>query len=101
MKNAETEFTIDQYKALVAQIEEKIFENLLKAIEVAMPPSHKTKDTLYYVVLRLVTKALCSICEDDKQLKEGAIADFCETLPNMVREARIVIVPGNKNINCH
>lgn len=96
-----TEFTVEQYKALVADIEEKVFANLSQSIKKAMPPSHSTNNALYYAVLRLVTRTICTICDNDTGAKERALEDFCKTIPALVREARIVTVSADGGLDYH
>lgn len=84
------EFDVQQFQAIAAEIDETTFDYLKEQIQKQMPDSHATLSTLYYITLRLATKAICVICENDQTARQRAVTDFCKKLPKLVREAKII-----------
>jgi hypothetical protein len=84
-KRSNEKFTIEEYQAIVAEIYELALNYATAQIKKQMPESLATPNTLYYVILRVVTRAICMMYSDNAIVKQQAVSDFCNTLPKLFR----------------
>jgi|GEM_PF-5892464 len=99
MKNrtGQKPFDVKQYQAIATEIDERTLGYILVQIEKYLPKSHSKLNMLYYVVLRIAARMICLVSGDDPEGKERALAEFCETLPKIVREAKLIVVQAGND----
>ncbi|HVV69643.1 MAG TPA: hypothetical protein VG895_00580 [Patescibacteria group bacterium] len=85
---------LEQYRALLNAVSDEGVKFINEAIQSMMPAEHRTTETFYNVVLHIAAKAICTININDQEARKRGSDFFCEKLPKLVREARVLPVPA-------
>lgn len=88
MKKTKTD-EFEHFDMLLKEIEKKTFDHLIGLMKTLMPPQHVNHGTLFAIALGLSTRTICTLCENDQEAKNRALAHFNKELSKMVIEARV------------
>ncbi len=84
------DINLQQYQALLDLISDKGLEYISEAITTKMPEGHLNIGTVYSILLHVMVKAICTVCGEDQEARQGGANFFCEHLPKLVND-RIVL----------
>ncbi len=93
-------FSAEEYRALLNAISDDCLVFIKAAMEYMMPDKHASASTLNSIIVRIATKAICSVCENDQEARQKGIDFFCEALSDSIKKV-ITLRNADTNKNKH